>query len=114
RTSVEATEKIMAELARKIENSEDISKFDDFFALWVEINEKTFHQLFETSDFAKINGDVLTASLDARKNYFKMMETAMADLPVALRSEMDDLYKTVYELRKEVNKMKSQMKKENS
>jgi len=114
RTGVEATEKIMAELARKIENGEDISKFDDFFALWVDINEKTFHQLFETSDFAKINGDVLAASLDARKNYFKMMETAMADLPIALRSEMDDLYKTIYELRKEVNKMKSQMKEGNS
>ena len=38
------------------------------------------------------------------------METQLADLPIALRSEMDDLYKIIYELRKQVKQLESQMK----
>jgi polyhydroxyalkanoate synthesis regulator phasin len=38
------------------------------------------------------------------------MEIQLADLPIALRSEMDDLYKIIYELRKQVKKLESQMK----
>jgi polyhydroxyalkanoate synthesis regulator phasin len=36
------------------------------------------------------------------------MELYLYDFPVALRSEMDDLYKTVYELKKKVKSLEKQ------
>lgn len=109
-TGVEAMEKVMAELALKIDSGEEIKKFDDFFDLWIDTNENTYYQLFQTSEFSKLKGELLDAGLNARKHYFKLMEMSLFDLPIALRSEMDDLYKTIYELRKKVKKMESQIK----
>jgi polyhydroxyalkanoate synthesis regulator phasin len=37
------------------------------------------------------------------------MEMHLTDLPIALRSEMDDLYKTVHDLKKTVKKLEKQL-----
>jgi class III poly(R)-hydroxyalkanoic acid synthase PhaE subunit len=111
-TGLAAMEKVMAELAQKIEAGEHIQKFDDFFDLWIDINEKTYYNLFQTADFSRLKGELLDTGLNARKHYFKLMEIHLFDLPIALRSEMDDLYKTIYELRKKVKKIESQMKEQ--
>lgn len=109
---LDAMEKVVAELARKVEAGEQIERFDDFFDLWVDVNEKTFFTLFQTKKFSRLKGDLLDAGLNARKHYFKLMEIHLFDLPIALRSEMDDLYKTIYELRKQMKKMEAQMKEQ--
>jgi polyhydroxyalkanoate synthase subunit PhaE len=111
-TALEATEKVMAELAQKVEAGEAIERFDEFMDLWVAVNEKTYYALFQTGEFSRLKGELLEAGLNARKHYFKLMEMHLFDLPIALRSEMDDLYKTIYELRKKVRKMESQMKEQ--
>lgn len=109
-TGLEAMEKVAAELAQKVEAGEEIDRFDAFLDLWVGVNEKTYYTLFQTEDFSRIKGELLEAGLNTRKHYFKLMEMHLFNLPIALRSEMDDLYKTLYELRKKVKKMESQMK----
>ena len=109
-TGTEAMQKVLAELALKAQSDEKLEKFADFFDLWISVNEKTFYELFQTADFSKLKGELLDAGLSARKNYFKLMEMHLFDLPIALRSEMDDLYKTIYELRKKVKKMESRKK----
>jgi class III poly(R)-hydroxyalkanoic acid synthase PhaE subunit len=109
-TALDAMEKVMAEMAQKVEGGEDIDSFDWFLDLWIDVNEKTYYALFQTEEFSQLKGELLEAGLNARKHYFKLMEMHLFDLPIALRSEMDDLYKTIYELRKKVKKMESQMK----
>jgi polyhydroxyalkanoate synthase subunit PhaE len=111
-TALEAMEKVMAELAQKVETGEAIERFDEFMDLWVAVHEKTYYTLFQTEEFSRLKGDLLEAGLNARKHYFKLMEMHLFDLPIALRSEMDDLYKTIYELRKKVKKMETQMKEQ--
>jgi len=37
------------------------------------------------------------------------MELYLYDFPIALRSEMDDLYKTVYDLKKKVKSLEKQI-----
>jgi class III poly(R)-hydroxyalkanoic acid synthase PhaE subunit len=111
-TALDAMEKVMAEIAQKVESGEEIDRFDTFLDLWVGVNEKTYYALFQTEDFSKLKGGMLEAGLNTRKHYFKLMEMHLFDLPIALRSEMDDLYKTIYELRKKVRKMESKMKEQ--
>jgi polyhydroxyalkanoate synthesis regulator phasin len=38
------------------------------------------------------------------------MEMYLFDLPIALRSEMDDLYKTIYQMRKQLKQLQARMK----
>ena len=56
-----------------------------------------------------MQGEVLEASLNVRKHFFKLMELYLYDFPIALRSEMDDLYKTVYEMKKKVKSLEKQL-----
>ena len=87
-------EKVVESIAEKIKNKEDIADFDQFFRLWAEVNEKDFLELFKTEEFAKLQGVVLDVSLDTRRYFQQLMELYLEDFPIALRSEMDDVYKT--------------------
>jgi class III poly(R)-hydroxyalkanoic acid synthase PhaE subunit len=109
-TGLAAFEKVIATVAEKIGRGEEIKGFDEFFDLWIDVSEKTYFALFQTQDFSKMQGELLEASLNARKHFFKLMELYLYDFPIALRSEMDDLYKTIYDLKKKVTGLEKQLK----
>ncbi len=113
-TGLAAFEKVIATVAEKISGGEEMKGFDEFFDLWVDVNEKTYNALFQTEDFSKMQGELLEASVNARKHFFKLMELYLYDFPIALRSEMDDLYKTIYELKKKVNSLEKQLREANA
>lgn len=108
-TGQTAMEKVLAAIADKINAGEKISDFSEFFDLWINVHEKTFFQLFQTEKFSQLQGELLNASVNVRKHIFTLMELHLTDSPIALRSEMDDLYRTVYELNKKVKKMEKQL-----
>ncbi len=49
------------------------------------------------------------AGFSARKLYNEIVEYELAGFPSARRSEMDEVYKLVYDLRKQVKSMESQI-----
>ncbi|HYA26482.1 MAG TPA: poly(R)-hydroxyalkanoic acid synthase subunit PhaE [Thermodesulfovibrionales bacterium] len=108
-TGLSAFENVIATMAEKIEAGGEITKFDEFFDLWVNVNEKTYYALFRTEDFSKMQGELLEASVNVRKHFFKLMELNLYDFPIAVRSEMDDLYKTVYEMKKKVKGLEKKL-----
>ena len=108
-TGLAACEKMIAALAEKVEAGAEFKDFGEFFNLWITVNEKDYSALFRTEEYAKMQGEVLEASLNVRKHFFKLTELYLYDLPIALRSEMDDLYKTVYELKKKVKSLEKQL-----
>ncbi len=108
-----AMQEVMAQLAAKVQSGEkteeEAQRFDAFFELWISVNEQTFNKFFQTKEFSRLRNAVTTSGFATRKHYFALMEIQLADLPVALRSEMDDLYKVVYDLRKQVKKLETQL-----
>lgn len=111
-TGLLAIEKVVEKLAEKIKAGEEIKQFDEFFDVWIDVSEQAYFKLFQTEEFSRIQGELLDAGLKARTHFFKIMEMQLYDLPVVLRSEMDDLYKTVYELNKKVKKLEKQVQEE--
>jgi hypothetical protein len=111
-TGLTAMEKVVERLAEKIKSGEEIKKFDEFFDIWIDTSEQAYFKLFQTEDFAKLQGELLDTALNVRSHFFKVMEMHLSELPIALRSEMDDLYKTVYDLKKTVKKLEKQLKEE--
>ena len=116
KTGGAATQEVMEKLAAKAQSGEmtgeEAQRFDAFFELWIDVNEKAFNKFFQTKEFSRLRDAVTASGFATRKHYFALMETQLADLPIALRSEMDDLYKIIYELRKQVKKLESQMKEQ--
>ena len=108
-TSLRALEKLIRMVARKIKTDE-LNSFDQVFELWVDINEKEYLELGKTKEYSRLQGELMSAGLNVRTHYFKLMELYLYDFPVAVRSEMDDLYKTVYELKKKIKNLEKQVK----
>jgi class III poly(R)-hydroxyalkanoic acid synthase PhaE subunit len=109
-TGIRAMEKVVETLAHKIRSGEEIKGFDEFFDLWIDVNERTYLELFHTEEFSKLQGELSESTLTVRKYFFKLMELYLYDFPIALRSEMDDLYKTIYDLKKKVKELEKHMK----
>lgn len=107
-TGMAALEKVITTVTEKVNRGENIKEFEEFFDLWVDINEKTYYDLFQSQEFSKMQGDLLETALRLRQHNFKLMELYLYDFPIALRSEMDDLYKTIYELKKKVRSLEKQ------
>jgi hypothetical protein len=106
---IRAYEKVIATVADKVSKGDEFKKFDEFFDLWLDVSEKAYYALFQTQDFSKKQGELLEAQLNVRQHFFKFMELYLYDFPIALRSEMDDLYKTVYDLKKKVKSLEKQI-----
>jgi hypothetical protein len=102
----QAMEKVVQTLAQKVKDGEEVKGFGEFVQLWTKTNEQAFIEFFRTEEFAQLQGIVLDTALDCRKEYQQLMESALKDLPVALRSEMDDVSKTNYSLNKTVRALK--------
>jgi class III poly(R)-hydroxyalkanoic acid synthase PhaE subunit len=104
-TGQEAMEKVVETLAQNIREKGEIASFDEFFKLWTAVNEKTYLELFQTEKFSKLQGVVLDSALDVRRHFHQLMELSLSDFPIALRSEMDDVYKKVYGLNRKVREL---------
>lgn len=109
-TGMTAMKKVIESIAGKMKSGEEIKSFNEFFDLWIDTNEKTYLELFQTEEFSKLQGELLESTLNVRKHFFKLMELYLYDFPIALRSEMDDLYKTIYDLKKKVKSLEKQIK----
>jgi polyhydroxyalkanoate synthase subunit PhaE len=108
-TGLGAYEKVIAAVADKVSKGEEFKRFDEFFDLWLDVSEKAYYALFRTENFSKKQGELLEASVNVRQHFFKLMELYLYDFPIALRSEMDDLYKTIYDLKKKVKSLEKQI-----
>lgn len=108
-TGQEAMQEVGKALASKVEAGESFEKFDDFFALWIDTNEKTFYKLFQTKAFSQKRNALTDAGFNARKLYNEIVESELVQFPIARRSEMDEVYKIVYDLRKQIKGLESQI-----
>ena len=109
-TGLAAMEQVVETIAKKVRDGKEVKDFSEFFNLWIEVNEKAYYALFQTEEFSKLQGELLESTLTVRKHFFKLMELYLYDFPIALRSEMDDLYKTIYDLKNKVKSLEKQMK----
>lgn len=108
-TGLKAMEQFSEALYTKMRNGEQMSSFMPLYNEWLSIHDKNFIALFETEEYSKLMSEVSALQLNLKKQVDLQMEKAMANLPIINRTEMDELYKTIYELRKRINTLEKQM-----
>jgi hypothetical protein len=110
REGVKAMQKVATRLEDMYNMGQAPKTFKEFYTLWWTTNEETIYELFKTEEFSHLLGRVTDATMDVRKRYDDIMEEYLKMLPIPTRSEMNDLYKTVYQLKKEVRRNTKQSK----
>jgi len=98
--------------ADQLKKGVDLSNLHEQFENWVSKNEESMIALFNTDSFSKIQGELVDLALDVRQRSEKVAETLLQPFPIMLRSEADELYTTIYELRKRLSTLEKQIETE--
>lgn len=105
--------KVMDALAEniqsKIQSGEEINSIMALYQEWLNLSDKTFVGLFESDEYSKIMAEVSAMQLKLKKDVEGQMEKFMTGIPVATRSEMDEMYKTIYDLKKQVRQLEKML-----
>ncbi|MBU2009139.1 MAG: hypothetical protein KJ624_04765 [Chloroflexi bacterium] len=109
RVSTEAMQKVMTELGSMSDKGQAPKTFREFYKLWWTTNEEAVKELYQTPEFSRLLGQVVDAIMLVRKRYHEIIEEYLKALPIPTRTEMNDLYKSVYLLKQEVRRNTKQV-----
>ena len=93
----------------KMENGVEINNITALYQEWLNIGDKVYVELFESDDYSQLMAEVSAMQLKLRKDFDLQSEKMLAGFPVATKSELDELYKTIYELKKEVRQLEKML-----
>jgi len=96
-------------IAKKVENGETVNSMLALYQEWMNISDKTYVSLFESDEYSKLMAEVSAMQLKLRKDMEGQMEKYFVGIPVATRSEMDEMYKTIYDLKKQVRQLEKML-----
>ncbi len=101
-----AFDELMRELAASEEKSRTIQIWRQFLQVWSSLFDRVFAETFRSQDTVEIQGKFLNAALSYRLHQQQLMEVflKMNDLPT--RSEVDEVHRNIYQLRKEIKSLK--------
>jgi polyhydroxyalkanoate synthase subunit PhaE len=88
-------------VAEKIQKGEDIDSIIKIFQDWLMTGDEVYGKLFQSDEYSKLMTEVSSLQLKIKKDMDSQMEKMFfVNLPVATRSEMDEVYKNLYDLKK--------------
>lgn len=95
--------------AKKIQEGTEVKSMLALYQEWLNISDKVYVSLFESEEYSKLMGEVSSLQHKLRKDVEGQVEKMMENIPVATRSEMDEVYKTIYDLKKQVRQMEKML-----
>ena len=109
----ETMQKVVTDFAEMMKAGTQPKSMEEFHKYWAKEIDKSFDKIYLTDDFSKLMSTVVDSTMELKKETDKLMEEYMSVLPLPKRSDMDSLYKTVYDLKKEVKSLKKELAKLN-
>jgi len=101
-----AFEAFMQKLLTMAQTGKTLDSQRDLLALWVEVADEQFLELFHSEPYAKAQSQYVNSSMALRSQQRELMEILlrMNDLPT--RSDLDEAHHNIFLLRKEVKALK--------
>ncbi|MCT4618069.1 MAG: hypothetical protein N4A62_01620 [Marinisporobacter sp.] len=109
KVGTETMEKIMTQYQDMLKKGTQPKTFKEFYEYWWKENEAAYINLFRTDDFSKLLSQVVDAGLVLKQNMDNFFEEQLDFLPFPKMSDMKSLYKTVYDLKREIRGLNRQM-----
>lgn len=113
KTAQKALEKTLKELIEKVKNNpEHIITFEEATNLWMDIAEPMMIELYRSEPFGKLQAEALATSTAIKNRFEKQMELLLEPLPIAPRSEIDELNAIIHELRRKVRTLENELSRQ--
>ncbi len=110
----QSVEKIAEKYAGKVKDlsekpSLDNINYKDVYNEWLKEADTLLTELFATEYFSKLKSDILNLSMDIKTFFEKQFEQALVLYPIAKTSEIEELYKIIHDLKKQVKNMEQKI-----
>ncbi|WP_408956266.1 poly(R)-hydroxyalkanoic acid synthase subunit PhaE [Natroniella sp. ANB-PHB2] len=105
KAGADALEDIVIDYQNMLEDDSQPKTLKEFYHYWWRKNEKAFKDLFNTEEFSKLLNQVAESAASFKQNYDKLLEKQLEGLPLPTMTDMDSLYKTVYNLKNNVKNL---------
>jgi len=107
-----AVETVMEALAEKSKKGEKMHSVRDLNRLWLESADEVFTRMYASPEYLAAQRELSTAGMSFKLMQQEVIEMVLKGLNLPTRSELDDAYKTLYELRKEVKALKKAVREQ--
>jgi hypothetical protein len=104
--SMQVMQEKLIELAEKGELSDDTNAY---YQMWVKVLEGHFMTLFQTPEYVETLARTVNALADFTAARDAALEDMMGMLPVARKTEMDDMARELYEVKKRLKKLEKKI-----
>jgi BMFP domain-containing protein YqiC len=108
-TGMKAMNELAETVYTQVRNGADVKDFTNLYTTWLTISDKHFVELFSTDEYSKMQAEMNSFGNKMKMHINQQMEKAMEKMPVITRSEMDETYKTIYEMKKRINMLEKQL-----
>jgi class III poly(R)-hydroxyalkanoic acid synthase PhaE subunit len=109
--SLRVMEKKIEELSAEGRLSEN---FKDYYNMWIKVLEGHYMTLFKSPDYLEALARTLNSVEDFKMAQHKMLADAIQVLPIPTNREMDDLYRELYLLKKQVKELSRRLETDES
>jgi class III poly(R)-hydroxyalkanoic acid synthase PhaE subunit len=92
------------------EKGEVIDSVQDLMNLWFDTVDETFTHTYVTEEYLEIQKNLAGASMKNKMQQQEILEVFMGMFDLPTRSELDDAYRSMNDLRKEVRMLKKEVK----
>lgn len=103
------SKEVFEEYAEAVQSGESAKTFKEFYDMWSKHVEDAIETDFFTDEFSNLIAKTADSAMVFKIEYNKLLEKALADLPIVTISEVENVYKNVYDLRRELRKLKKEM-----
>lgn len=99
--SIKVMDTLAENVAKKIQNGEQVDSVVKLFQEWMMLGDDTFTKLFQSDAYSKLMTEVSSLQLRIKKDMdIEMEKLFFSNMPIATRTEMDEVYKNLYDLKK--------------
>lgn len=111
KVSQETMLKVITDYTEMLKEGKQPKTMEEFHKYWAKEIDKSFDKIYLTDDFSKLMSTFVDSTMDLKKESDKLMEEYVSILPIPKKSDMDSLYKTVYNLKKEIRTLKKELER---
>jgi len=105
-TWVHAFEEFLQQLVGLAEKGETVPNVKTLLLLWIEVVDRVFTNVFRSEEYIRIQGNLVNTATAYRLRERDIVDAFLKASHIASRSELDEAYRRIYELRKDVKELK--------
>jgi polyhydroxyalkanoate synthase subunit PhaE len=105
-TWTHAFEEFMRQLVALAEKGETVPSVKTLLQLWSETVDQVFTDVFRSDEYIRIQGRLVNTATAYRLREREIVDACLKASHLASRSELDEAYRRIYELRKEMKELK--------